>query len=43
MAHYTGPKGRINRRLGAMIFEDAGAVRALEQRETPPGPVQRRR
>ena len=43
MAHYIGPKGRINRRLGAMIYENAGAVRALEQRESPPGPVQRRR
>jgi small subunit ribosomal protein S4 len=43
MAHYIGPKGRINRRLGAMVYEDTGAVRALEQRETPPGPAQRRR
>jgi small subunit ribosomal protein S4 len=43
MAHYTGPKGRINRRLGAMIFENAGAVRALEQRDSPPGQAQRRR
>ena len=43
MAHYTGPKGRINRRLGAMIYENAGAVRALEQRDSPPGPAQRRR
>lgn len=43
MAHYIGPKGRINRRLGAMVYEDTGAVRALEQRETPPGMAQRRR
>ena len=43
MGHYTGPKGRINRRLGALIFEDAGAARALERREYPPGMAQRRR
>jgi len=43
MGHYTGPKGRINRRLGALIFENAGAARALERREYPPGMAQRRR
>ena len=43
MGHYTGPKGRINRRLGALIFEDSGAARALERREYPPGMAQRRR
>lgn len=37
MAHYTGPKGRINRRLGAVIFESGGAVRALQRRDSPPG------
>lgn len=37
MGHYTGPKARINRRLGVMIFEDAGAVRAADRRNTPPG------
>lgn len=37
MARYTGPKARINRRLGAMIYESAGAVRASEKREQPPG------
>ena len=37
MGHYTGPKGRINRRLGAMIFESAGAQRALDRRAFPPG------
>ena len=37
MGHYTGPKGRINRRLGFMIFENNGARKALERRETPPG------
>jgi small subunit ribosomal protein S4 len=43
MGRYTGPKGRINRRLGAMVFENAGAVRALEKRQNPPGMAQRRR
>jgi small subunit ribosomal protein S4 len=37
MAHYTGPKARVNRRLSMMVYESAGAVRALERRETPPG------
>lgn len=43
MGHYTGPKGRINRRLGALVFEDSGAARALEKRENPPGMHLRRR
>ncbi|MCH8829537.1 MAG: 30S ribosomal protein S4 [Planctomycetes bacterium] len=43
MGRYTGPKARINRRLGAMVFENAGALRATERRETPPGMAQRRR
>lgn len=43
MGRYTGPKGRVNRRLGAMVFENAGAVRALEKRPTPPGMAERRR
>lgn len=43
MGHYTGPKGRINRRLGTMVFESSGAVRALEKREHPPGMSERRR
>ncbi len=43
MGHYTGPKGRINRRLKALVFESGGAVRALEKREHPPGMSQRRR
>jgi small subunit ribosomal protein S4 len=43
MGRYTGAKGRINRRLGAMVFENAGAVRALDRRENPPGMAQRRR
>ncbi len=37
MAHYTGPKARVNRRLSVMVYESAGAVRAMERRETPPG------
>ena len=43
MAHYIGPKGRINRRLGTMVYEDSGAVRALERRDNPPGMHQRGR
>ena len=37
MSRKTGPKARVNRRLGAMIYEGAGAVRAAGRRETPPG------
>ncbi len=43
MGRHTGPKARINRRLGAMIFESSGAVRAAERRDFPPGMSQRRR
>ena len=43
MGRYTGPKGRINRRLSALVFESGGAVRALEKRDQPPGMSQRRR
>ncbi len=43
MGRYTGPKGRINRRLGALVFESAGAARALEKRPNPPGMAGRRR
>ena len=43
MGRHTGPKGRVNRRLGALIYEDSGAVRALERRDSPPGMSQRRR
>ncbi len=44
MAHYVGPKARINRRLGGVIFESAGAVKAFERRPQPPGmaPPQRK-
>ncbi|MDP1564512.1 MAG: 30S ribosomal protein S4 [Pirellulaceae bacterium] len=37
MGRYTGPKGRINRRIGVMLFEDNGAVKALDKRKNPPG------
>lgn len=43
MGRYTGPKGRVNRRLSTMVFENAGAVRALERRNSPPGMAERRR
>ena len=43
MGRYTGPKGRINRRLSAMVYEDSGASRAFEKREGPPGQHTRRR
>ena len=38
MARYTGPKGRINRRLQATIYESSGAIKALDKRgNQPPG------
>ncbi|MDA0659407.1 MAG: 30S ribosomal protein S4 [Planctomycetota bacterium] len=37
MAHYIGPKARINRRLRAQVYESSGAVRASGRREHPPG------
>jgi small subunit ribosomal protein S4 len=37
MARYTGAKGRINRRLQALIYESSGAAKALEKRNQPPG------
>ena len=38
MARYSGPKGRINRRLQALIYENSGAAKALEKRgNQPPG------
>jgi small subunit ribosomal protein S4 len=43
MGRYTGPKARINRRLGFQVFESAGAIRASERKEFPPGMAQRRR
>jgi len=43
MGHYTGAKARINRRLGAAVFESAGALRAFEKRDFPPGMHTRRK
>lgn len=39
MAHYNGPKARINRRLGAQIFENSGVLRTTSKtdRQKPPG------
>lgn len=37
MARYTGPKARINRRLSSLIYENSGASRAMERRESRPG------
>ncbi len=37
MARYHGPKARVNRRLDSMIYESAGAVRAADRRQSPPG------
>lgn len=37
MARYTGPKARINRRLGSMVYENAGAIKAADRRKSPPG------
>ncbi len=37
MGRYAGPKGRINRRLGMLVYESACAGRALERRDQPPG------
>jgi small subunit ribosomal protein S4 len=43
MARYHGPKARVNRRIGQLIYESAGASRALERRDNPPGMHQRGR
>ncbi len=43
MGRYTGPKARVNRRLGFQVFENAGAIRALERKPQPPGMAQKRR
>ena len=37
MARYTGPKGRISRRLNTNIFENAKGSKALDRRPFPPG------
>lgn len=33
MGRYTGPKAKVNRRLGVLIFENAGAAKAFERRK----------
>ena len=44
MAHYVGPKARVNRRLGTEIYDSSGALRASHRRIFPPGQhAQRRR
>lgn len=42
MGRYTGPKARVNRRLGFQVFESAGAIRAFERKPEPPGMHARR-
>jgi small subunit ribosomal protein S4 len=42
MGRYTGPKARINRRLGFQVFESAGAIRAFDRKPEPPGMHARR-
>ncbi len=37
MSRYAGPKARINRRLRSLVYESAGAARALNRRDNPPG------
>lgn len=37
MSRYTGPKARINRRLGLAVFESAGALKAMDRKPNPPG------
>jgi len=43
MGRYTGPKGRINRRLGMNVYESSGAIKAAERKEGPPGMHKRRK
>lgn len=43
MGRYTGPKARVNRRLGFQVFENAGAIRALERKNYPPGMAQKKK
>lgn len=42
MGRYTGPKGRVNRRLNSMVYETNGAAKALDRRNYPPGMHTRR-
>lgn len=43
MGRYTGPKGRINRRLGVNVYESNGAIKSTERKEFPPGMHKRRK
>lgn len=43
MGRYTGPKGRVNRRLNENVYESAGSVKALSRKESPPGMHKRRK
>ena len=43
MAHYVGPKARINRRLSTEIYDSSGAIRASHRRIFPPGQQSQRR
>lgn len=43
MARHTGPKARVNRALGTMVYEESGARRAADRRQQPPGMHVRRR
>lgn len=43
MGRYTGPKGRVNRRLGVNVYESNGAIKATERKEFPPGMHKRRK
>ena len=43
MGRYTGPKGRVNRRLGMNVYESSGAIKATERKEYPPGMHRRRK
>lgn len=42
MGRYTGPKGKVNRRLNSMVYETNGAAKALDRRSYPPGMHNRR-
>ncbi len=43
MAHYIGPKARVNRRLGEQIYDSSGADKASRRRFSPPGQHGQRR
>lgn len=43
MGRYTGPRARINRRLGVMVFENSGAMKSSEKKSYPPGMHTRRK